>query len=101
MGYLVSRNWLALQTLRITYRHIIRLLDDVLLRLSPETLHNVLSFLRGALKAVGQFGGGLLRGGLHELVAQGSAGHQDDTVEQTYNNRLSLKFDFKKPNLKH
>jgi hypothetical protein len=76
------------------YRHVVRLLDDVLLRLPPEALDDVLALLGGALEPAGQLGGRLLSVGLHEVAAQGVSGHQDRAVEQALRNSATSGYDF-------
>jgi hypothetical protein len=65
-----------------TYKHILGLLDDVLLGLPLEALDDVLSLLRRALESSGQLNGGILGGLLDVLVAKGISGQGHGSVEQ-------------------
>jgi hypothetical protein len=67
-----------------TYKHILRLLDDVLLCLPLEALDDVLALLGGALQTGGKLNGGVLRSLLDVLVAKSVAGKGHGSVEQTW-----------------
>ena len=67
-----------------THRHLVGLLDDVLLGLPPQALDNVLALIPGALEPVGQLGSGVLWAGLQVLAAKCVAGEKNHSLEQAW-----------------